>query len=252
MDSLPQPEKNSAPPPEKPPHPWAKRLGPLAPLALLLAKAKTLLLALFKLKFLFSFVAFLGVYWALYGAWFGIGFAVMILLHEMGHFVEVKRRGLPAEMPVFLPGFGAYVKWQALGISTEVRALVALAGPAAGLLAALVAAALFWHTGDPVWSALAHTGAWLNLLNLTPVWMLDGVGAVQPLDKMGRISLLVFSLLLFWWSGQATLLLPAAGMAWQLYRKPIPADGSVAVQLYYATLLVALTWLLHATPMARS
>ena len=76
MDSLPQPEKNSAPPPEKPQHPWAKRLGPLAPLALLLAKAKTLLLALFKLKFLFSFVAFLGVYWALYGAWFGIGFAV--------------------------------------------------------------------------------------------------------------------------------------------------------------------------------
>ena len=124
-------------PPDKPPHPWAKRLGPLAPLALLLAKGKTLLFALFKLKFLFSFAAFLGIYWALYGAWFGIGFAVMILLHEMGHFVEVKRRGLPAEMPVFLPGLGAYVKWQALGVSTETRALVSLAGPAAGLLAAL-------------------------------------------------------------------------------------------------------------------
>ena len=252
MDSVQQPEQNSAPPPGKPPHPWSKRLGPLAPLALLLAKAKTLLFALFKLKFLFSFVAFLGIYWALYGAWFGIGFAVMILLHEMGHFVEVKRRGLPADMPVFLPGLGAYVKWQALGISTEVRALVALAGPAAGLLAAFIAASLFWRTGDPIWAALAHTGAWLNLLNLAPVWMLDGAGAVQPLDRMGRVSLLVFSVLLFWWSGQATLLLLTAGFAWQLYRKPIPSDGSVAVQLYYATLIAALAWLLHATPLARS
>src|ERR1035441_5725069 len=117
----PQPEPNPASPPGKPQHPWAKRLGPLA---LLLAKAKTLLFALFKLKFLFSFAAFLGIYWALFGAWFGIGFACMILMHEMGHFVEVKRRGLPADMPVFLPGLGAYVKWQGLGVSTEVRALI--------------------------------------------------------------------------------------------------------------------------------
>lgn len=249
MDPLLQPERK--PTPDKPPHSWAKRLGPLAPLAVLLAKAKTLLFALFKLKFLFSFAAFLGIYWALYGAWFGIGFAIMILLHEMGHFVEVKRRGLPAEMPVFLPGLGAYVKWQGLGVSTEVRALISLAGPAAGLLAALVAAALFWETGNPLWAALAHTGAWLNLLNLIPAWVLDGAGAIGPLDKVGRISLLVFTGLLFWWSGQGTLLLLAAGFAWQLYRKPIPSDGSVAVQLYFAGLLAALTWLLHATPLAR-
>ena len=250
MAPLPQPEPRSAP--AKPPRPsWAKRLGPLAPLAVLLAKGKSLLFALFKLKFLFSFAAFLGIYWALYGAWFGIGFAVMILLHEMGHFAEVKRRGLPAEMPVFLPGFGAYVKWQALGVSSEARALVSLAGPAAGLLAALLAAVLFWQTGNPLWAALAHTGAWLNLLNLIPVWMLDGAGAVPPLDNMGRISLLVFSGLLFWWSGQAMLLLIAAGFAWQLYRKQVPADGSVTVQLYFAGLLAAFAWLLHATPLTR-
>jgi Zn-dependent protease len=248
-DSLQQTEQKPAP--DKPPSPWTKRLGPLAPLALLLAKGKTLLFALFKLKFLFSFAAFLGIYWALYGAWFGIGFALMILLHEMGHFVEVKRRGLPAEMPVFLPGLGAYVKWGALGVSTEARALVSLAGPAAGLLAALIAAALFWQTGNPLWAALAHTGAWLNVLNLIPVWMLDGAGAAPALDKVGRVSLLVFAGLLFWWSGQLLLLLVAAGFAWQLYRKQIPADGSVTVQLYFAALLAAFAWLLHATPLAR-
>lgn len=244
-----QSEQTPASPPEKPQHPWAKRLGPLAPLAVLLAKLKTLFFALLKLKFLFSFAAFLGIYWALFGAWFGIGFAVMILLHEMGHFVEVKRRGLPAEMPVFLPGVGAYVKWQALGVSTEVRALISLAGPAAGLLAALLAAALFWHTGNPLWGALAHTGAWLNLINLVPVWMLDGASAVQPLDTLGRISLLAISALLFWWSGQLVLLLLVAGFAWQLFRKPIPAAGALAVQLYFAALLATLAWLLHATPL---
>jgi len=243
---------SSTAPEPKPQHSWAKRFGPLAPLVILLAKAKTILFALLKVKFLFSFIAFLGIYWALYGAWFGIGFAVMILLHEMGHFVEVKRRGLPAEMPVFLPGLGAYVKWQGLGVSTEVRAFISLAGPATGLLAAYLAAALFWRTGHPLWAALAHTGAWLNLLNLIPVWMLDGNGAIQPLDRMGRISLVVFSGLLFWWSGEMVLLLVAAGFVWQLFRKQIPSDNSVTVQLYFAALLAALAWLLHATPIARS
>jgi Zn-dependent protease len=249
VESSNRPEHNSAP--DKPPKPWTKRLGPLAPLAVLLAKGKTFFFALFKLKFLFSFAAFIGVYWALYGAWFGIGFALMILVHEMGHFVEVKRRGLPAEMPVFLPGFGAYVKWQALGVTGETRAMVSLAGPAAGLVAALIAAALFWQTGNPLWAALAHTGAWLNLLNLIPVWVLDGAGAIQALDKVGRLSLLVFSGLLFWWTGEAMCLLLVVGFAWQLYRKQIPDGGSVAVQLYFALLLAALAGLLHATPLGR-
>lgn len=235
--------------PQSKPNAWTKRLGPLAPVALLLAKGKTFLFAIFKLKFLFSFAAFLGLYWALYGAWFGIGFAVMILVHEMGHFAEVKRRGLPADMPVFLPGFGAYVKWQALGVSTEVRALISLAGPAAGTLAALLAYALYLQTGHALWAALAHTGAWLNLLNLIPVWVLDGSGAVRPLDRLGRISLLVFAVLLFWWTGQLTLLLVAAGFGWQLYRKPIPHDGSVTVQIYFAALMTVLAWLLHVTPL---
>jgi len=233
--------------PQKPKS-WAKRLGPLAPLALLLAKGKTFLFAIFKFKSIFSFAAFLGVYWALYGAWFGVGFAAMIMLHEMGHFVEVKRRGLPAEMPVFLPGLGAYVKWQAMGVSLETRALVSLAGPAAGVLAALIAATLYWQTRNPLWAALAHAGA---LLNLIPVWMLDGAGAVLPLDKMGRISLLAFSVLLYWWSGEMTLLLLAAGFVWQLFRKAIPTDGSVTVQLYFAGLLAVLAWLLHAMPLTR-
>ena len=98
----------------EPENKWASKLGPAAPVAVLLVKSKAVLAAVFKLKFLLSFAGFFGVYWALYGMKFGLGFAVLILVHELGHYIDVKRRGLPADMPVFLPGLGAYVRWRAL------------------------------------------------------------------------------------------------------------------------------------------
>src|SRR5207237_9847760 len=142
---------------------WARKLGPLGPIVLLLAKGKTFLLAIFKLKFLLSFGAFIGIYWGMYGAAFGIGFAMLILVHEMGHFIDVKRRGLPAEMPVFLPGLGAYVRWQAMGVLIEARAAVSLAGPLAGFAAAAACVLLWRATGNTIWAALARAGAWPNV-----------------------------------------------------------------------------------------
>lgn len=172
---------------------WAKRLAPLGPLAVILAKAKAFIFAIFKLKFLFSFAAFIGIYWAAWGPRFGIGFAVLILIHELGHFFEIKRRGLPVDMPVFLPGLGAYVRWQAMGVSQETRAAISLAGPAAGFLSAAGCGLIALKYGDPIWLALARTGAWLNLLNLVPVWVLDGAGAMAPLSWMEKLVVMIVS-----------------------------------------------------------
>jgi len=94
-----------------------------------------------------SLGAFVGVYWSLYGLKFGFGFAVQILVHELGHYIDIKRRGLPADLPVFLPGMGAFVRWQALGVSLETRAAVSLAGPLAIL-------------GESVFLLLALGAAW--------------------------------------------------------------------------------------------
>src|SRR5205807_6480876 len=152
-------------------HQRKRKWGKLAPLA---GVGAVLIKLLKGSKFLLSLIAFMGVYWSLYGARFGIGFAVLILIHEMGHFIDIKRRGLPAEMPVFLPGLGAYVRWQALGVPLETRAAVSLAGPLAGFLASVACAVLWLQTGNPLWAALARAGAVLNLLNLIPVWVLDG------------------------------------------------------------------------------
>jgi Zn-dependent protease len=201
---------------------WVKRLGPLGTLAILLAKFKTIFLFLFKLKFLFSFASFIGVYWALWGPRFGIGFAVLILIHEMGHYVDIKRRGLPANMPVFFPGLGAYVRWQAMGVSAETRAAVSLAGPLAGWLASAVCALIWYQTRDPLWAALARVGAWFNALNLTPVWIFDGAQAARALRRSECALLLLASVGLGYATGERVFYIVAAGTVWQLVKGLIP------------------------------
>lgn len=230
-------------------HPWVRRLGPLAPIAVLLLKGKALL-ALFNLKFLISLGAFLGFYWSLYGVRFGAGFAILILLHEMGHFIDIKRRGLPAEMPVFLPGLGAYVRWQALGVSQQTRAAVSLAGPLAGFISAAACAVLWWHTGNSLWAALARAGAWLNILNLIPVWVLDGGQAANALSRRERVAVLAASVLLGLVLREGVFLLVALGAAWRAFTKDAGQTPGLRTAAYYIALLTALgvtMWLMPGT-----
>ena len=219
---------------------WTRKLAPLGPLALLLAKGKTFLLAIFKLKFLLSLGAFIGIYWGLYGAAFGIGFAVLILVHEMGHFIDIKRRGLPAEMPVFLPGLGAYVRWQAMGVPLTTRAAVSLAGPLAGTIAAAGCALIWWQTGNGIWAALARASAWLNVINLTPVWVLDGGNAARALSKGERLIVLAVAASLGWVLHEPIFFAVAAGAAWRLFTKDIPPEPSPLTTAYFVVVLTCL------------
>jgi Zn-dependent protease len=236
----------SAPPPEEK-HKWAKRLGPLAPIVIFLAKAKWLF-AVFKFKFFFSFFAFLWLYFVLWGWKFGLGFAVLILVHEMGHYIDIRRRGLPAEMPVFLPGFGAYVKWKAMGVSLRTRAAVSLAGPLAGGLACLMCAILWRATGNNLWAGLARAGGMLNLLNLIPVWVLDGAGANEALNKMERWAIVGICVALAVLLREWTYLLVAGGAGYQLTKKEFPPVSGRATLGYFAAVLVLLGVVLHFVP----
>jgi Zn-dependent protease len=228
---------------------WAQKLGPVGPVAILLAKGKTVLFALFKLKFLLSFASFIALYWAVWGIKFGIGFAVLILLHEMGHFIDIKRRGLPADMPVFLPGLGAYVRWHAIGVPLETRAAISLAGPLAGFLTAVACAVLWWQTGNPLWAALARVGAVLNLLNLTPVWMLDGGQAALALSKMERIILLTACLALWLVLGEGMFFIVALGAGYQIFfAGDLPPHPSRATTIYYLAVLTGLGVVIHLMP----
>ena len=228
---------------------WAQRLGPVGPIAVVLVKSKALLGAIFKLKFLLSFTAFLGFYWAGFGMKFGLGFAALILIHEMGHFIDIKRRGLPADMPVFLPGLGAYVRWRALGVTTETRAAISLAGPLAGFLASVACVVLWWHTGNTLWAGLARVGAALNLLNLIPVWMLDGGQAALALSKTERILLLTACLALWLVLGQSMFFLVALGAGYKVFvAGDLPAHPSRATMVYFVLVLSALGVVLRLLP----
>jgi len=226
---------------------WAKKLGPFAPLAVLLAKGK-FLLTLFKLKSLLSLATFVAFYWSLYGMSFGIGFAVLILVHEMGHYIDIKRRGLPAEMPMFLPGFGAYVKWAAMGVTPATQAEVSLAGPLAGLIGAAVCALLWWQTGNGLWGALASSTAILNALNLTPVWVLDGGKAIAALDKTERIVILAAALILCFAFDEKIFLLVAAGATYRLFTKDLPPQASRATLAYFLAVMAGLGLVLYLLP----
>ena len=196
-----------------------------------------------------SFVAFAAIYSNASGAQFGIGFATLILIHEMGHYVDIRRRGLPADMPIFLPGLGAYVRWRALGVSLETRAAISLAGPLAGFLSAAACAALWWQTRDPFWALLARVGAALNLLNLIPVWVLDGGQAALALSKRDRIVLLIASVLLWLVLRENVLLLVAAGaLLRSFFTQDLPAHSSPSITAYFIAVLAALSVLLRMLP----
>jgi len=228
---------------------WARKLGPFAPLALLLLKGK-FFLSLLKIPFLLSFASFAALYWGLYGAKFGVGLAVLVLVHELGHFIEVRRRGLAAHLPLFIPGFGAYVRWSAAGVTPETRALVSLAGPLAGAVGAAACALLWLQTQNRLWLGLASFSAFINLMNLIPVWRLDGGQAAGAINQGGRIGIAVAAVVLAAYLSQPLLLLVAGGAAYRAFAKEpaveMPHHGLTA---YFVGLLAVLGYLCTLAPL---
>jgi Zn-dependent protease len=226
---------------------WVKRLGPLAPIALMLLKGKGLF-ALFQLKSLLSLGLFAGFYSGTFGWAFGLGFAALILIHEMGHYIDITRRGLPADMPVFLPGLGAYVRWRAMGVPDDTRAAVSLAGPFAGALAACACALLYTSTGSPIWASLGRASAWLNALNLIPVWVLDGGQAVSVIGRDGRGAIAAVAIALWAVVGDGIFLLIAGVALWRTFTKDAGVLTNRFILLYFLGVLGFLGLLMRLLP----
>ncbi len=125
------------------------------------------------LKFAGIFLS-VGGYALLFGWRFGIGFVLLILVHELGHYVEARRQGLSPALPVFIPFLGAYVALRGQPFDPWRNALVSIAGPIAGGIAALACLLYGEATGSDLMLALAYAGFFLNLINLLPVGFLDG------------------------------------------------------------------------------
>lgn len=170
-------EARTAPEPERQYSPVKPQLGPIDLLKRLVAPLAVALGILVKfggsLKFLGIFVA-VGGYALIWGWAFAVGFVLLILVHEVGHFVEAKRQGLNPSLPVFIPFLGAFVAIKNAPFDPWRNGLVSIAGPVAGTAAAagvLVAGEL---TDSRFLLALAYVGFFLNLINLAPFAILDG------------------------------------------------------------------------------
>jgi Zn-dependent protease len=148
------------------------------------AKFKVLLLALPKLKLLTtsgSMLVSIAAYSLFFGWTFAVGFVLLLLVHEMGHVIQLRREGIKASAPMFIPFLGAVVAAKSLGENATAEARVGLAGPVLGTLGAAALIPVYLITGDEIWRALAFTGFFLNLFNLLPVVPLDGGRAMAAM-----------------------------------------------------------------------
>jgi Zn-dependent protease len=127
----------------------------------------------FTLKFFGIFLA-VGGYTLIWGWRFAVGVVLLILAHELGHYIEARRFGLDPQLPVFVPFLGAYVALRNMRFDPWVNARVSLAGPVYGGIAALGCLAAAVTLDSDLLRALAYAGFLLNLINLAPIAFLDG------------------------------------------------------------------------------
>jgi Zn-dependent protease len=186
---------------------WLKRLwGPVAAAGLLLlkfgAKLKVLLFALPKLKLFTtsaSMLVSIAAYALLWGWTFAVGFVLLLLLHELGHVIQLRREGVEASAPMFIPFLGAVIAAKSMGDDAAAEARVGLAGPVLGTIATLLPLGIWLATGSEFWQALAYIGFLINLFNLLPVLPLDGGRAMAALSPWvwivgfaGLVALTIF------------------------------------------------------------
>ena len=186
------------PVPEGPIHPgagrarfdWRRLWAPLGALGLVLlkfgAKLKALLFLLPKIKLFTTagtMLVSIGAYSLIWGWRFAVGFVLLLLVHELGHVFQLRREGVEASAPMFIPFLGAVIWARSFGASALAEARVALAGPILGGLGAAAVAVLAFQTDSDLLRALAFVGFFLNLFNLLPVLPLDGgrvMAALSP------------------------------------------------------------------------
>jgi len=172
---------------------WKSAGGIAGAAALVFAKFKGLLLVLLNLKWLLfapklllSFgTLFVSIwFYALFFGWkFGIVFVLLILVHELGHYVTFRNFGIRASLPFFIPGFGAFVAARGPAPSLTIEAIATLAGPIFGIGASAICYGYAVSTHEPFWYAAAYVGFFLNALNLLPVPPFDGgkiAGTIDP------------------------------------------------------------------------
>jgi Zn-dependent protease len=158
-----------------------KLIAPVIALGFLLVKFGGLLLKLKVVTTGLSMVVSIAAYAWIWGLPFAVGFVLLILVHEVGHVLELRRQGVPASAPLFIPFLGAVIGMKELPDDAWKEARVALAGPILGSVGAAACWIAAEATGSELLMGLAFVGFFLNLFNLIPIVPLDGGRAAAAL-----------------------------------------------------------------------
>jgi membrane-associated protease RseP (regulator of RpoE activity) len=154
-------------------------------------------LAALKWGFVFAkfFAFFISV--AAYSFWFhswsfGLGFALLIAVHELGHIAEARRQGLHVTAPMFIPFFGAFVTIERAGLTPWRNATISLAGPLFGGVASAVVWGFGAARGSEMLEVLANLSFLLNAFNMLPIGFLDGGQTVHAAREAWRMPVIQF------------------------------------------------------------
>ena len=154
------------------------------------------LLKIAKVSSLISIFVSLGAYALVYGWKFAVALVYLIYIHEMGHLLAAKRKGIKTSNAIFIPFVGALIALKEEPKNANQEAYLAFGGPLLGTLAFLPAIPLFMMTENPFWLLVITLGAMINLFNLMPVHPLDGgriVGVISTkLWVLGIIGMVVY------------------------------------------------------------
>jgi Zn-dependent protease len=175
-----------------------------------------------------SMLVSIAVYAHIFGWKYAAGFVLLLLCHEMGHYIAAKQRGLDVGLPTFIPFVGAWINLKNQGLSAETTAFVGLAGPLLGTTSAFLVYLLALHYETHWLLAIAYAGFVLNLFNLIPVVPLDGGHIVAVISPKLWIVGLPLLIALYVWRPNPLLIIVAilaAPKVWAAIRGTVPAHA---------------------------
>jgi Zn-dependent protease len=172
-----------------------------------------------------SMLLSIAVYAQLYGWRYAVGFVLLLLCHEMGHYIAARQSGLTVGLPTFIPFVGAWINLKTQRLNPETAAFVGMAGPLLGSTAAFLVYLMGLQFQLHWLLAIAYAGFVLNLFNLVPVVPLDGghiVAVISPRIWLLGVPMLVG---LYLWRPNPLLIivaLLAVPKAWAALRGKLP------------------------------
>ncbi|MEW9671005.1 site-2 protease family protein [Ammoniphilus sp. 3BR4] len=212
---------------------WKSFGGIIAFLALFGGKLKFLLPLLKLGKFggtIWSMALMVGAYAIIYPWSFAIGIVVMIFIHEMGHVLAAKKKGIPVTAPAFIPFLGALITLKKQPVDAQTEAYLAFGGPLIGTIGALGALGLGMALDSPALLSVAQVGFFLNLINLIPIHPLDGGRIVTAISRWLWVVGLIGGLIVILYLKAIIFLIFWAMFAWELYKKYVRKDQQKEVR----------------------